>query len=384
MTVRFRKKLSRAFTLELDFETGDGCLGILGPSGSGKSMTLKCIAGIETPDEGRIAVDGRVLYDSAGRVNLRPQERRVGYLFQNYALFPNMTVLENILSPPQAGKMRANEGVDGVGRRTSMERPDIRDALFKVKASREHTGVAAKWIERFGLGGMENRYPRQLSGGQQQRTALARMLISAPDAALFDEPFSALDSTLREYMEVQLQELLRDADGGVFRNAVLVTHNRDEAYRLCPELAVMSGGGIIVRGGTDEVFRNPRFVEAARLTGCKNISPVRRLSENEVFALDWGLALRLTSRTDGITHVGIRAHDFVPVAAEVPPGFNEVRLATSRRSSEPFEEAVLFTNADAACETERKEIWWKYSKYLKQVLPERLFLPPEALLPLVG
>ncbi|MDR1257030.1 MAG: ATP-binding cassette domain-containing protein [Spirochaetaceae bacterium] len=352
MTVCFRKKLSRAFTLELDFKTADGCLGILGPSGSGKSMTLKCIAGIETPDEGHIAVDGRTLYDSAGRINLRPQERRVGYLFQNYALFPNMTVMENILSPPRAGKGG---------------RPE-----------------AAKWIERFGLGGMENRYPRQLSGGQQQRTALARMLISAPDAALFDEPFSALDSTLREYMEVQLQELLRGAGGagGVFRNAILVTHNRDEAYRLCPQLAVMSGGGIIVRGGTDDVFRNPRFVEAARLTGCKNISPVRRLSENEVFALDWELPLRLAGSSEGVTHIGIRAHDFVPVSANAPPGLNEVRIAVSRLSSEPFEEAVLFTNADAARAAELKEIWWKYSKYLKQGLPERLFLPPEVLLPL--
>jgi molybdate transport system ATP-binding protein len=353
MTVRFRKKLSRAFALELDFETADGCLGILGPSGSGKSMTLKCVAGIETPDEGYIAVDGRTLYDSAGRVNLRPQERRVGYLFQNYALFPNMTVMENILSPPRAGK----------GGRVEAE----------------------KWIERFGLGGMENRYPRLLSGGQQQRTALARMLASAPDAALFDEPFSALDSTLREYMEVQLQELLRGADwaggtGGVFRNAILVTHNRDEAYRLCPELAVMSGGRIIVRGGTEDVFKNPRFVEAARLTGCKNISPARRLSENEVFALDWGLTLRLAGSAEGVTHIGIRAHDFVPVTRNAPSGFNEVRLAVSRLSSEPFEEVVLFTNADAPHATERKEIWWKYSKYLKQEMPERLFLPPEALL----
>jgi molybdate transport system ATP-binding protein len=351
VTVRIRKKLSRAFSLELDFETSGGCLGILGRSGSGKSMTLKCLAGIETPDEGHIAVEGRTLFDSAKRVNLRPQERRVGYLFQNYALFPNMTVMENILSPPAAGR-------GGNGRRE-----------------------AALWIERFGLSGMEDRYPRQLSGGQQQRAALARMLASSPDAALFDEPFSALDSALREYMELQLQELL-DTEGpdGAFRNAILVTHNRDEAYRLCPELAVMSGGRIIVKGGSREVFGNPRFVEAARLTGCKNVSPARQISENEVFALDWGLSLRLAGSAEGVTHIGIRAHDFVP--ADTPRGFNEVRVAVSKRSSEPFEEAVLFTNADAACETERKEIWWKYSKYLKRSLPEKLFLPSEALLPL--
>ena len=348
ITVRIRKKLSPAFTLELDFESRAGCLGILGPSGSGKSMTLKCIAGIERPDEGYIAVDGRTLFDSAKRVNLRPQERRVGYLFQNYALFPNMTVLENISVPPGAERKPAE---------------------------------ASRWIERFGLAGLENRYPRQLSGGQQQRAALARMLFSSPNAVLFDEPFSALDSTLREYMQLQLQQLLEEEGaGGAGRNAILVTHNRDEVYRLCRELTVMDGGRIIVKGDTRCVFQNPRFVNAARLTGCKNISPVRQISENEVFALDWGLPLRLNGSADGLTHIGIRAHDFVP--SGTPRGFNEVRVSIRQLSSEPFEEVVLFTNADAKEVSEKKEIWWKYSRYMKQSIPERLFLPPEALLSL--
>ena len=350
MTVRIRKKLSPAFTLELDFESSAGCLGILGPSGSGKSMTLKCIAGIEKPDEGFIAVDGRTLFDSAKRINFRPQERRVGYLFQNYALFPNMTVLENIAAPPGAGRRRQE---------------------------------ASHWIERFGLAGLENRYPRQLSGGQQQRAALARMLISSPNAVLFDEPFSALDSTLREYMQLQLQQLLEEGGaGGAVRNAILVTHNRDEVYRLCRELAVMNGGRMIVKGDTRGVFQNPLFVDVARLTGCKNISPVRQVSENEVFALDWGLSLRLNGISGGITHIGIRAHDFVPVNENTPRGFNEVRVSVRQLSSEPFEEVVLFTNADAKEASEKKEIWWKYSRYMKQSIPENLFLPPEALLPL--
>jgi molybdate transport system ATP-binding protein len=351
ITVRIRKKLSRSFTLELDFETGDGCLGILGPSGSGKSMTLKCIAGIEKPDEGFIAIDGRTLFDSAKRINLPPQKRRVGYLFQNYALFPNMTVMENISAPLGAGRGREE---------------------------------ASRWIERFSLTGLENRRPARLSGGQQQRAALARMLVGKPEAVLFDEPFSALDSTLREYMQVQLQELLRNSEGsgGACRNAILVTHNRDEAYRLCPELAVMNDGRVIVKNGTQTVFQNPRFVSAARLTGCKNISPIKRLGGTEVFALDWGLTLRMAASADGATHVGIRAHDFVPVCGQPSPGFNEVRIAVSKRSSEPFEEVILFTNADAKEESEKTEIWWKYSKYLKQDIPEKLFLPPEALLPL--
>ncbi|MDR0663759.1 MAG: ATP-binding cassette domain-containing protein [Spirochaetaceae bacterium] len=360
ITVRIRKNLSAAFSIELDFESSSGALGILGPSGSGKSMTLKCIAGIEKPDEGYIAVDGRTLFDSTKRINLRPQERRVGYLFQNYALFPNMTVLENILSPPPSPRPS----------------PPRSTALRRAGAYR--------WVERFGLEGLENRYPRRLSGGQQQRAALARMLAAQPAAALFDEPFSALDSTLREYMQLQLQELLREDECGVFRNAILVTHNRDEAYRLCPELAVMKNGSVIVKGDTRCVFQNPRFVSAASLTGCKNISPVRRLSENEVFALDWGLRLRLNGSAGDLTHIGIRAHDLVSINDPAPTGggFNEVRVSVSRLSSEPFEEVVLFTNADARDPSEKKEIWWKYSKYMGQAVPEKLFLPPEALLPL--
>ncbi|MDR2785846.1 MAG: ATP-binding cassette domain-containing protein, partial [Treponema sp.] len=186
LKVAVRKRLSRTFTLETEFETRDGfppggslgdeadapqdrppqCLGILGASGSGKSMTLKCIAGIEKPDEGHIELNGRVLFDSAKRINLKPRERRVGYLFQNYALFPRSRVLENItMGLPLPGEER-------------------------IRKARE-------WIARFGLSGFEDRYPAQLSGGQQQRTALARMLIRDPELILLDEPFSALDSALR-------------------------------------------------------------------------------------------------------------------------------------------------------------------------------------------
>jgi molybdate transport system ATP-binding protein len=353
MVVKITKKLSRSFTLKLDFETESsrGCLGILGPSGSGKSMTLKCIAGIETPDEGFISIDGRVLFDSAKRINLSPQARRVGYMFQNYALFPHMTVLENISAPLAAR------------------------GFAPADCRRE----AARWISRFALDGMESRYPRQLSGGQQQRTALARMLACKPNAVLFDEPFSALDSTLREYMQLQLQELLSGADSA-FHNAILVTHNRDEVYRLCPELAVVSGGGIAIKDAAHSVFQNPRFVNVARLTGCKNISPVKLLEGQELFALDWGLRLRAAGDVEGITHVGIRAHDLLPADSNAPAGFNEARIAVSKHSSEPFEEVLLFINMDAKESSEKKEIWYKYSKYLKRQVPEKLFFPPEALL----
>ncbi|GHV52563.1 ABC transporter [Spirochaetia bacterium] len=340
LRVSIRKRLSKSFSLETEFETsGDGCLGILGASGCGKSMTLKCIAGIETPDEGHISVNGRVLFDSAKKINLKPQVRRVGYLFQNYALFPRMTVLENITAslPGKEGRVRARE-----------------------------------WIGQFGLDGLEDRYPAHLSGGQQQRAALARMLIREPELILLDEPFSALDTNLRELMQLQFLDLLKSR-----KDVILVTHSRDEAYRLCGEILVMDAGRVLGKGKTKTLFADPGLVRIARLTGCKNISPVRQTGEREIFALDWGIPLHiLKPLPEGITHVGIRAHDFVPVREG---GINRIRPAVTRRSEEPFENVVLFTNADAP--KEGGELWWKYSKYTGyDTVPEWLYLPPESLL----
>jgi molybdate transport system ATP-binding protein len=353
--VSVRKKLSRSFTLEMDFENSGngGCLGILGASGCGKSMTLKCIAGIETPDAGYISVNGRVLFDSAKKINLRPQVRRVGYLFQNYALFPRMTVLENI-----------SAGLPGRGKAADKRRK------------------ALGWIERFGLAGLEDRRPARLSGGQQQRAALARMLIGEPEAVLLDEPFSALDTNLRELMQVRMSELLENRS-----DTILVTHSRDEVFKLCGELLALDRGRVLKKGPTGELFRNPGLVEVARLTGCKNISPLRRTGEREIEALDWGLHLRTAAAVeDGITHVGIRAHDFMPVfpgpagdaAANAANTANLIRIRPLSRSAEPFEEVVIFDNADAP--GGREGLWWKYSRYLNYHDVERLCIPPESLL----
>ncbi|MDR3114849.1 MAG: ATP-binding cassette domain-containing protein [Treponema sp.] len=344
--VSIRKRVSPHFCLETGFTSDEACLGILGASGCGKSMTLKCIAGIETPDTGHISVNGRVLFDSGRKINLKPQARRVGYLFQNYALFPRMTVLENITA-----------------------------ALSLSKA--EKLQKARPWIARFGLMDLEDRYPRQLSGGQQQRTALARMLIRDPECILLDEPFSALDTHLREQMQVHLLQLLESR-----HDAIMVTHSRDEAYRLCDELLVMDRGKVLTQGATKALFEHPGSVAVARITGCKNISPLRRTGPQELYALDWGLSLRASVPIeDSITHVGIRAHDFRPLWKAPEPGaYNQVRLAMTRRTEEPFEQVVLFTNRDASNPAEHGEIWWKYSKYQCKEIPERLFIPPEALL----
>jgi molybdate transport system ATP-binding protein len=357
LRVCIKKRLSASFSLELDHETaGDSlCLGLLGASGSGKTMTLKCIAGIEIPDEGCISVNGRVLFDSSKKINLRPQARRVGYLFQNYALFPRMTVQENI-----------RIGLPGPGREE------------KVRF----------WIEAMGLAGLEERLPSRLSGGQQQRVALARMLIRDPELLLLDEPFSALDSGLREQMQLLLLELIQRGSSSPFRagkpppDAVMVTHSRDEAYKICDSILVMENGRIFGRGKMKELFADPRSIQAARITGCKNISPIRRTAEREIFALHWGFRLTLPGPVpDDVTHAGIRAHDFFPLHAGAAEGPNQIRINLKRRFEEPFEEVILFTNTDAVSPEEEKEIWWKFSKYLGlKELPRRLYVPPEAVL----
>uniref|UniRef100_UPI0040387047 sulfate/molybdate ABC transporter ATP-binding protein n=1 Tax=Faecalibacterium prausnitzii TaxID=853 RepID=UPI0040387047 len=202
LEINIEKKLD-GFTLRAAFTAGNTSTALLGASGCGKSMTLRCIAGIVKPDRGRIVLDGRVLFDSAQHIDLPPQQRGVGLLFQNYALFPNMTVEQNILCGLKTEK-------DPAARRVA----------------------CAEMLRAMRLETLAKRYPAQLSGGQQQRAALARILVGKPHILMLDEPFSALDSYLREEVEGEVGSLLASFAG----TALLVTHNRDEAYRLCKEM----------------------------------------------------------------------------------------------------------------------------------------------------
>ena len=305
LIVKIEKKLKN-FTLKVNFKTQDTCLGILGASGCGKSMTLKCIAGIVTPDKGYIELNGKVLFDSAKKINLPPQQRKVGYLFQNYALFPNMTVYDNIGIGIKAGK-------------------------------KEKHGIIQKFIRDLKLEGLEDQYPSKLSGGQQQRVALARMLAYEPDVLLFDEPFSAMDSYLKEELQIQLQELLEKYHG----DAILVTHSRDEVYRFCKDLMLLDGGSILEKGKTKEIFASPKKVQTARLTGCKNISRAMKLSENKVEALDWGQVLTVHAPIPtGLTHIGIRAHDF-KIDDTSSDGTNRIPCRIHKILESPFEWNVL-------------------------------------------
>lgn len=269
------KKLP-GFELRVKFETDNIALGLLGASGSGKSMTLRCIAGIDTPDSGKIELNGRVLFDSEKKINMPIRCRKVGFLFQNYALFPHMNVEENI-----------GFGIDK-----------------RVKGSEKACRVSKK-IKMFKLDGMEKKYPYQLSGGQQQRVALARALIMEPEVLLLDEPFSALDDYLRNKMIVELKENLSEFEGTTF----FVTHNMEEAYRLCEKICILENGQIEAMGSRDGIFNKPPTVATARLTGCKNISEVKKIQGNIIEAIQWNCRIKFSEDiNEKIKHIGIRAH----------------------------------------------------------------------------
>lgn len=274
LQVRIKKKLGK-INLDVEFETKDDIFAILGASGCGKSMTLKCIAGIETPDEGRIVLNDRVLYDSEKKINLPPQKRKVGYLFQDYALFPNMTVQQNIMA--------------GMGKKPDMS-------------------LVSKYIDCFQLSDVEKHYPAQLSGGQKQRTATARMLAAKPEAILLDEPFSALDSYLRWEMEQQMREILSEEK----KPAVFVSHNRDEVYRMCNRVCCINQGKTESVQPVKEFFQAPETKTAAILSGCKNISDVQLIDSHHARALDWNIILFCPDREipKDTEAVGIRAHSF--------------------------------------------------------------------------
>ena len=252
--VDIRKKMGD-FQLEVRFEAGDETMALLGASGCGKSVTLKCTAGILTPDEGRIVLDGVTLYDSAAGVNLPPQRRNVGYLFQQYALFPNMTVRQNIEAGAADPRTRKAEA----------------DSLLR----------------RFRLEAAAELRPCQLSGGQQQRTALARILASRPRAILLDEPLSALDSYLKYQLELELAETLEDFPGTV----LWVSHDRGEVFRSCQRVCVIDRGQSCPVQDLSQLFHAPGTEAAARLSGCKNFADALPQGD-EVYLPAWDLTLR--------------------------------------------------------------------------------------------
>ena len=234
LEVAIRKSLP-GFTLDVEWSAGDGVAALFGPSGAGKTLTLQCLAGLVRPDAGRIVVDGQVLFDSVAGIDVRPQRRRVGYVFQGYALFPHLTVRGNV----------------GFGLRDRAERRRREDEV----------------LARLGLEAFAERYPRELSGGQRQRVALGRALATDPALLLLDEPLSALDLPLRQALRDELRAVL--TDWGIA--AVLVTHDLTEAYRLGDRIVVYEEGRVIQAAPRAELLWQPSSRSVARIMGIRNL-----------------------------------------------------------------------------------------------------------------
>jgi molybdate transport system ATP-binding protein len=326
------KKNFKSFHLDAAFEAENEVLAILGASGCGKSMTLKCIAGIETPDEGKIVLNNRVLFDSARKINLPPQKRNVGYMFQDYALFPNMTVRQNVMA--------------GMGRKPDLD-----------KVNRQ--------LQRFHIEELANHYPEQLSGGQKQRVAMARLIAQEPEVILLDEPFSALDSYLKWELEQEMREILQEEG----KTTLFVSHNRDEVYRLSQRVACIDRGHMEPVEQVKEFFQNPKTRSAAILSGCKNISRAEKLDQHRVFAKDWNVELVVAGDIPkGLSAVGIRAHYFRREAAGCENCFP---LAECQVTEDLFEWIVSFRT-----DAEHGYLQWKIAKpeWDGKTLPDRLYL----------
>lgn len=346
------KKSFPAFTLDVDIEAGNETIGWLGESGCGKSLTMRCIAGIETPDEGKIVVNGKTFFErEAGKhpaVNLSPQERKTALLFQNYMLFPNLTVAENVAA-----------GIDR-----------------KLPKEERNAQVDAE-LKRFGLNGFGKRYPSQLSGGQQQRVALARMLAAKPDILMLDEPFSALDAHLKGVLEQNLAGLFETFHGTI----LYVSHDIDEALRFCDRIAVIEKGHVMEVSTGNNLVNNPQSAASIRLSGCKNTTPAHRIDDHRVFLPEWGIEVDTDKPApENLTYMGVRAF-FLERAEE--PGRNTYRVRVVRTSDSRFDRSVLLefldrtSGSDPVVEQTENEM-----KYLEQHLfwrVDKLKVPGEKL-----
>lgn len=333
------------FKLDVQFQSESRRIGILGASGCGKSLTLKSIAGIERPETGKIESAGKVFFDSAKKIWMPPQERNVGYLFQNYALFPTITVEKNIGIALRCGKKEKEK--------------KVRDM-----------------IDRFSLQGLEKKLPGQLSGGQQQRTALARIMIYEPDMILLDEPFSALDSYLKEQTQRECLELLQDYPGTV----ILVSHSRDEIYRFSEEVLVMDGGKAVIQKTVKELFEHPQKVAAAKLTGCKNIEEIVWKDGKHLYVPGWDMVIPGGMGNVGDAQaIGIRAHEFTTERTE-SDGELVFPVYKPEVKEDLFEYHVQFFTSERA----KTPVVWKVSKKLWDVgekgVPKWLHLKREHIL----
>ena len=319
------KKHFPAFTLDVSFSAGNEVFGLLGASGCGKSLTMRSIAGIETPDEGHIVVNGKTFFDSEKGINLSPQQRKTALLFQNYMLFPNLTVAQNV-----------GAGVTLDADQDAVRLLNVPGRFAKRRALEEKRDrIVSEELARFDLSSFGERYPAQLSGGQQQRVALARMLAAHPDILMLDEPFSALDSHLKSVLEQNLAGLFEVFDGTI----IYVSHDIDEAVRFCDTIAVIDAGKIAEIDGSRQLIDGPQSEAGLKISGCKNVQEAHYVDSHHVYCPYWGITLA-TEQTvpENVRAMGLRA--FHPYRVE-EPGENVFRVRVARVSDSRFDRTAI-------------------------------------------
>ena len=313
---------------------------IVGPSGCGKSTLLSIIAGLLTPEKGFIKINGKYLHEST---------TNVGYMLQHDELFEWRTIYNNVI--------------------LGLEIQHMLTARTREKAH--------NLLDIYGLKQFENARPSELSGGMRQRAALIRTLVLDPDLLLLDEPFSALDGFLKDTLQLEMLELIEEYQ----KDVLMVSHSRDEIYRFCDNMVLLEKGSCILKGKTTDIFANPRKMEAARLTGCKNISVAEKRGSHSVYARDWDFVFETEEEVkDSIKYIGIRAHYMKP--SDVPEKINSMKIVSAGYTETPFENQHLFKNAE---NPKSRRLWYIEEKpdlkeTTEQPLPTYMIFPKKSLM----
>jgi len=345
------KKSLRGFNLDVDFSVDQEILAILGPSGAGKTMTLQCIAGLMKPDEGYIRLNDTILLDTSRKIDIPARRRSVGFVFQNYALFPHMTVADNIAY--------------GIHHLQKEEQRQRVSALLEIMRMRD----------------LGHRYPGQLSAGQQQRVALARAIAPEPQVLLLDEPFSALDSQVKERLELELINLQEFYKG----NILFVTHNLAEGYKLASRIAVYESGRVVQCDTREHVIESPSSRIVARLTGVRNMmrGVITSVGDRsiQVKVPELGGILRVSTSADGL---GINQEVTVGIRPEYVRLIDEPRENTYRCRADRVIEGVSLVECFFHADTSTSDGHWIEVSYHKTHMPQvcqghecYVYLPPE-------